>query len=426
MWIRKRFDVSDRELAWAAGRCLFLSSGQSAEKRLCEVWPTPEILPVLSVRSGLDLLFQTVRWPAGSQIIYSGLTIPDMPRIAREHGLEVVGVDLDPRNLAPDLSEVTAAITPRTRAILVAHLFGGLCDLSGISALARQQNLMLLEDCAQAWIGDGQGGDSRADVSLFSFGPIKTNTSLAGGVMEVRDPGLLQALRELHVSWPRQSRGQFLRRIGKYAVLKRAASRTGLSLIARLARWSGGDHDRWVAGAARGFPGPDFFRKIRRQPAVPLLELMARRLASYPPALTAARKSYGDELAARLSSRFPVPGLASLRQTWWVLPILVDQPSKLVQRLWAAGFDATCSCSMKPIGETGLVRIREMLDQLVFLPFDLTMPPSEMERMVRVILDSGFGPPENSATGQAIGSAMEVPRPFPVSETGLVREPEAA
>ena len=56
-------------------------------------------LVTLSVRSAWDLYFQVKKFPKGSEVLFTGVTIPDMVRIAEEHGLVCVPVDLDPATI---------------------------------------------------------------------------------------------------------------------------------------------------------------------------------------------------------------------------------------------------------------------------------------------------------------------------------------
>ena len=74
-----------------------------------------------------------------------------MVRIIRGHGLRAVPVDIDPETLAPRPWMLEVALTPRTRVVLVAHLFGGRMDLGPVARFARERGLLLVEDCAQAF-----------------------------------------------------------------------------------------------------------------------------------------------------------------------------------------------------------------------------------------------------------------------------------
>ena len=78
--------------------------------------------------------------------------------------------------------------------ILVAHLFGSRVDLAPLA----RPGVLLVEDCAQSFRGPGARGDPPADVSLFSFGSIKTATALGGALVRVEDAALRARMRELN------------------------------------------------------------------------------------------------------------------------------------------------------------------------------------------------------------------------------------
>ena len=92
-----------------------------------------------------------------------------------------VPVDVDAQTLQPSVEHLERSITPRTRAILVAHLFGTHVDMGPIIELARQHDLLVIEDCAQAFVGREYAGHPDSNCALFSFGPIKTATALGRG-----------------------------------------------------------------------------------------------------------------------------------------------------------------------------------------------------------------------------------------------------
>jgi dTDP-4-amino-4,6-dideoxygalactose transaminase len=104
-----------------------------------------EGLVCLSVRSGWDLWLGAQGLRAGDEVLVSAITHPDMIRIIHEHGLRAVPVDIDPETLAPRPWMLEAALTPRTRVVRVAHLFGGRMDLGGIAKFARKCGLLLVD-----------------------------------------------------------------------------------------------------------------------------------------------------------------------------------------------------------------------------------------------------------------------------------------
>ena len=119
---------------------------------------TNAALACLSVRSGLDLLLAALELPAGAEVLYSAITIPDMAQVSREHGLVPVPVDLVGSDLRVDVDSLRRAISPRSRVLVVAHLFGARPDLTEVLAVARDADLFVVEDCAQAWCGPAYRG----------------------------------------------------------------------------------------------------------------------------------------------------------------------------------------------------------------------------------------------------------------------------
>ncbi len=390
MWVRKRIEVNPRQLLFGFGQCVVRGDREQITQRIADLWHADESFVCLSVRSGFDLLLHSAAWPAGSEIIMSGLTIPDMPMIVREHGLVPIGVDIELDSMGPQIDQLERAITPNTKAIVVAHLFGGLCDITPILKLARQHDLMVIEDCAQAYVGSSYQGHPEADVSMFSFGPIKTNTALGGAVFRVRDAKYRERLQDEHDNWPVQSRWSFGRRIGKYAMVKLLSTRLVCGTIYRILRMFGKNHDRVASSMARGFAGPHFFRRIRRRPSWPLLSLLHKKLASYDASTAERRSANGQRFAQAIGADQYVLGAKMNRPTFWVLPMLVENPQELVQHLWDAGFDASTHCSLDAISGDDRWVASFILKHIVFFPFHSGMPVEEIDRMANVV--RSFGP----------------------------------
>jgi perosamine synthetase len=394
MWVRKRIEISFGDLCRALKYCITSKADETSIRRIEACWDPSCTFVCLSVRSGFDVLLNVVGWQPGSEVIMSGMTIPDMPRIVRENAMVPVGVDVDLETMGPDPDAIRAAITPRTRAIVVAHLFGGLVDLEPVIEIARQHNLLLIEDCAQAYTCRRYQGDPRADVSMFSFGAIKTNTALAGSVFQVRSPKILQKMKAGEATWPSQSRMSFARRVFKYGLVRILSTRPVCGSIYRIMKWRGSNHDRLASNMARGFAGPGFFQKIRKRPATPLLSLLAHKLESWHESEAERRRAHGQFLLNALGNEFHVLGSGMIRQTWWVFPVLVDHPEMVVPKLWEAGFDGTNYCSLHAIFQDDDSTARKILRHIVFLPLNPDMPKSELSRMVRVIRNSGCQSPE--------------------------------
>jgi perosamine synthetase len=191
LYARHRLDISTGDLLYGLMSCVWadrrsLLQDASVASRLGD-----RGLVCLSVRTGLDLLLEALALPAEDEVIVSAITHPDILRIIESHGLVVVPADLDTETLAPRRESLEAALSNRSRLLLVAHLFGGHVDLAYPANFARDNGLLLVEDCAQSFRGPEGMGQSEADVSMYSFGQIKTSTALGGAILRVEDPSLL-------------------------------------------------------------------------------------------------------------------------------------------------------------------------------------------------------------------------------------------
>jgi dTDP-4-amino-4,6-dideoxygalactose transaminase len=382
MWPRLRLDVE-----WSN-----LLSGVLPGR---ETAPAPDgELVCLSVRTAFDLWLRALALPQKSEVLMSALTIPHMPAIAVENGLVPVPVDLDPRTMAPAPASLARACTPRSRVLVVAHLFGGRVRLEPLAAFARARGLLLVEDCAQAFDAHGCPLHAGADVALYSFGTIKTATALGGAVARVRDERVLSAMRRLHDGYPRQPDGEHRRKLARAALLKLLATRGGFGAFAALLKRRGRDLDDFLQGAVAGFPGPELFARLRRRPSASLERLLARRLRGFPPRRIAARKRAGDLLARTLPARLARPGADALLSTHWVFPVLVPEPDRAVAALRRAGFDATHRSSLQPIAAPpghpcGAPRAAQaLLERLIFLPCSAAMPDGELARLADVLVEA--------------------------------------
>jgi dTDP-4-amino-4,6-dideoxygalactose transaminase len=371
---RHKIDISAADLLFALLACLTARSRDRDERPALDALGIADEdgLACLSLRSGFDLLLEALALPAGSEVVVSAVTHLDMARVLERHELVAVPVDLDTATLEPRLDLLERAITGRTRAILVAHLFGSTVRLGPIAAVAQRHGLLLVEDCAQSLGASPSGGDRLADVSMFSFGPIKTATALGGAVLRVADPGLLGQMRALQVARPAQRRSSYAARVARFAGLAVLARPAVYGAVARLV-----DLDRLVAGSVRGFPGADddLFQRLRARPSAALLATMARRLRGLDLERIEARARAGEELAFLLTPRLARPGARADRRTHWVFPVLVPDPKPFVAALRSAGFDAargTTSIGVVPAppDRPGLDprEARAVIQDVVFLP----------------------------------------------------------
>ena len=129
-------------------------------------------LQVAGIGAGDEVITTPISWVATSNVILSV-------------GAKPVFVDIDPVTRNIDLDKVTAAITPKTRAIMPVYLAGLPVDMDKLYAIAKQHNLRVIEDAAQAFGSQWQGKKigSFGDLVSFSFQANKNLTTIEGGCL---------------------------------------------------------------------------------------------------------------------------------------------------------------------------------------------------------------------------------------------------
>ncbi len=119
-----------------------------------------------------------------------------------------VFVDVDPQTFCMDTTQIEAAITPKTKAIMPVHLYGQMANMDAILEIARRHNLIVIEDAAQAHGAEDKGrrAGSLGDVSGFSFYPGKNLGAYGeGGLLATNNPEIAKMARMLR-DWGQSKR----------------------------------------------------------------------------------------------------------------------------------------------------------------------------------------------------------------------------
>ena len=155
--------------------------------------------------SGTDALILALRGLGigpGDEVITASFSFFATAEAISAVGATPVFVDVDPVTYLIDLSQIEAAITPATKALIPVHLFGRPVDMEAVIGIAQRHGLKVVEDCAQATGGswNGQQVGSWGDVGCFSFFPTKNLGGAGdGGAVTCHDPAVAQSMRELAV-----------------------------------------------------------------------------------------------------------------------------------------------------------------------------------------------------------------------------------
>lgn len=157
----------------------------------------------VSCNSGTDALFLALRALGigpGDEVITSAFTFFATAEVVSAVGATPVFVDLEPDGFNLDLTQIEAAITARTRAVIPVHLFGQPVNMTELMAIAQRHHLAVVEDCAQAagaaWAGQRVG--SQGHIGCFSFFPTKNLGACGdGGAITTSDPAIAAKIRML-------------------------------------------------------------------------------------------------------------------------------------------------------------------------------------------------------------------------------------
>lgn len=155
---------------------------------------------------------------AGDQVIVPAITFVATANAARYAGADVIFADVDPDTGLMRPSDLKAAIAKsarrRLKAVFNVHLGGQCEDIKAIRALTDKHGLKLVDDACHA-VGTSQGGSRigscvDADLTVFSFHPVKTVAMGEGGMITTKDPDLAKRLKSLRSHGITHMPGDFL------------------------------------------------------------------------------------------------------------------------------------------------------------------------------------------------------------------------
>ena len=392
MWARTQLKIGWSDLVAGLAKS-FNPPDRVEERRRAEAYfsDNGDTIVAFSVRSGFDLLIQALELKPGDEVIFSALNVKAMVRIVREAGLVAVPVDLDLEHMGPSLEKLKAAITPRSRVFIAAHLFGCRLDLDPLFAFAKEHGIVAVEDCAQAFNGREYPGSAVADVNMYSFGPIKTSTALGGALIRVKPDALREKMRAIQAAYPVQPESKQRQRLWRFMALKLITTRTVLSMMYHFYHARGRDYQEDLANTVRDVVKLKAARTLRFQPSATLLYLLNRRLTQFDMDSIRARQAKGERLRDLIGGATTLPAQGNAHHDYWVFPLLVNEPRKFIDALRAAGFDAADQTRTQHIPapqdrpELEPTLAAKSMRGLVVIPCYDAMPDSELARQAEVI-----------------------------------------
>ena len=195
-------DLSSSEWsAYAAGAVGAGWTGSGAVQdltvQLAQRFPQHHVTLLPSARLGFYLLLSTSFQP-DDEIIFPAMGFPLYVKIASQLGLVPVLVDVERDHLTIDPGQIRAAVTSRTKAIVVTHLFGHPAQMAALTDIATTLGIPLIEDSAQSFDSFFAGSETGTFgwAGIFSCSLMKVPTTLGGGILVTRDRALHERVQQ--------------------------------------------------------------------------------------------------------------------------------------------------------------------------------------------------------------------------------------
>jgi len=166
------------------------------EKKLCEITTAKHAVAVSNGTAALHIACMAIGIKPGDEVIVSSMTFAASANCVLYCGGTPVFADIRPDTYNIDVEDVKRKITDRTKAIVAVDFTGQAVELDELKKICKEHNLYLIEDAAHS-IGtkyNGKPVGSIADITTFSFHPVKTVTAGEGGACMTNDDELYKKL----------------------------------------------------------------------------------------------------------------------------------------------------------------------------------------------------------------------------------------
>ena len=199
---RQFIDTDDIEAVVETLKSDYITCGpkvEELEQKLCEITEAKYAVVVSNGTAALHLAAMAAGIKEGDEVIVSSITFAASSNCVLYCGATPVFADIDPYTYNIDPESIKKLITPKTKAVVAVDFTGQAVKLNEIREICKEHNLILIEDAAHS-LGtyyEGQAVGSIADMTTFSFHPVKTITAGEGGAITTNDEELYKKLRLL-------------------------------------------------------------------------------------------------------------------------------------------------------------------------------------------------------------------------------------
>jgi len=296
---------------------------------------------------GFYYLLRNLDLEPGSEVVITGLHVPDFVNMINLAGFHPVVVDINLQSLNIDFEDLKRKITPRTSLILVSHLYGYATDMNQLLAITKKNNILLVEDCSQTWSTSFQGQSlgTFGKAAIYSLSRKKHISTLIGGIIISNDNELLEKIRKCSEKLPGLPRGELFIHAMISLIIKIVTSRPVFSFLCfplLKLNWFKQKSTAFLQRKKRvelytGLPTHYLRNFTWQQAKLGLLQLQSIEM------ILEKNGKYGRELRDKLSHCFEITvptDQFSEDFCPWFFPVLAENPEKLRHELAEAGFDS--------------------------------------------------------------------------------------
>jgi dTDP-4-amino-4,6-dideoxygalactose transaminase len=192
-----------------SGRFILGPNGRALEEEIAASIGAGHAVGVANGTDALVIGLEALGIGHGDEVITTPFTFYATAEAIARVGATPVFADIDPATFNLDPAAAEAAVTERTRAVMVVHVFGQPADMGAFRDLCDRHGLALIEDAAQAFGAsyEGRGAGSVGDLATFSFFPTKNFPAMGDAGMVVSSSGeLAERVRMLRFHGSRDKR----------------------------------------------------------------------------------------------------------------------------------------------------------------------------------------------------------------------------
>ena len=159
----------------------------------------PHVVLYTNGHLALENVIAAMQFQEGAEVITTPFTFASTTHAIVRNGLTPVFCDVNPEDYTIDADKIKSLITKRTAAIVPVHVYGNMCDVEKIAAIAKEYNLKVIYDAAHAFAVKYKGVSSAnfGDASMFSFHATKVFNTIEGGAVCFPNDALVGTLNDM-------------------------------------------------------------------------------------------------------------------------------------------------------------------------------------------------------------------------------------